>query len=154
MVCELESYRWDAILLSETWRHDKSEIWETHHKHILMGAGKYDNKHGVRILVNKKWRQTTIDAEYINKRAITTTIVVNHQRIKPMSVYFSPLGVCRPSHRKSVHNDRASTRQIAKKYILVVGGDFNAELGPGDGNRMHKCLADTHSTRETKEVIG
>ena len=30
VVCELESYRWDAILLSETWRQDKSEIWETH----------------------------------------------------------------------------------------------------------------------------
>ena len=44
MVCELEGYRWDALLLCETWRPDKSEIWETHHKHIFMGAGKYDNK--------------------------------------------------------------------------------------------------------------
>ena len=39
MICELEGYRWDALLLSETWRHDKVEIWETHHKHIFMGAG-------------------------------------------------------------------------------------------------------------------
>ena len=31
MVSEL---RWDAILLSETWRHEQAEIWETHHKHI------------------------------------------------------------------------------------------------------------------------
>ena len=54
MVCELEGYRWDAILLSETWRQDKSEIWETHHKHIFMGSGKYDNKHGVGIMLNKK----------------------------------------------------------------------------------------------------
>ena len=28
--------------------------WETHHKHIFMGAGKYDNKHGVGILLNKR----------------------------------------------------------------------------------------------------
>ena len=61
MVCELEGYRWDAMLLSETWRQDKSEIWETHHKHIFMGAGKYDNKHGVGIMLNKKWRQRTRD---------------------------------------------------------------------------------------------
>ena len=27
MVCELDGYRWDAILLSETWRQDKSEIF-------------------------------------------------------------------------------------------------------------------------------
>ena len=68
MVCELEGYRWDAILLSETWRQDKAEIWETHHKHIFMGAGRYDNKHGVGIMLNKKWRQRIIDTEYINER--------------------------------------------------------------------------------------
>ena len=85
MVCELERYRWDA---SETWRQDKSEIWETNHKHIFMGAGRYDNKHGVGIMLNKKWRQRIIDTEYINEQAITTTIVFDSQRIKLMSVYF------------------------------------------------------------------
>ena len=86
MICELEGYRWDAFLLCETLRHDKTEIWETHHKHIFIGAGKYDNKHGVGISLNKKWKQRTIDTEYINERAIPTTIVVNRQRIKLMSV--------------------------------------------------------------------
>ena len=33
MVCELEGYRWDATILSETWRQDKSEILATHPKH-------------------------------------------------------------------------------------------------------------------------
>ena len=85
-VCVLEGYRWDATLLSETWRRHKSEIWETHRKHIFMGAGKYDNKHGVGIMLNKKWRQRIINTEYINERAITATIVVNRQRIRLMSV--------------------------------------------------------------------
>ena len=57
MVCELEGCRWDAMLMSETWKPEKSEIWETHHKHIFVGAGKYDNKHGVGIMLNRKWRQ-------------------------------------------------------------------------------------------------
>ena len=78
MVCELEGYRWDAILMSETWRPDKPEIWKTHHKHMFMGAGKYDNKHGVGIMLSKKWRNRIIDTECINERAITATIVVNH----------------------------------------------------------------------------
>ena len=39
LVCEFEGYRWDALFLCETWRHDKEEIW-AHHKHIFMGAGK------------------------------------------------------------------------------------------------------------------
>ena len=71
MVCELEGYRWDAIFLSETWRQDKSEVWETHHKHISVGSRRYDNKHGVGSVLNKKWRQRIIDTEYINERAIT-----------------------------------------------------------------------------------
>ena len=88
MVCELEGYRWDAVLLCETWRHDKEEIWQKHHKHIFMGAGKYDNKHSVGIMLNKRWRKKVIDTEYINERAITTMILVNRQRIKLVSVYF------------------------------------------------------------------
>ena len=60
-----------------------------HHKHIFMGAKKYDNEHGVGILLNKKWKQRIIDTEYINERAISTTILVNRQRIKLMNTYFT-----------------------------------------------------------------
>ena len=88
LVTELEGYRWDAILLNETWRHELAELWETQHKHIFMGAGKSDNKHGVGIMLNKRWRKRIIDFEYINERAITTTILVNSQHINLMSVYF------------------------------------------------------------------
>ena len=49
MIREVEGYRWDAVLLNETWRPAKSEIWETHQTDIYMGARKYENKHGVRI---------------------------------------------------------------------------------------------------------
>ena len=124
MVCELEGYRWDAVLLNETRRPAKSEIWETHHKHIFMGAGKYDNKHGVGIM-NKKWRQRIIDNEYISERAITTMIMVNHQRIKLMSEYFSHSGYA--DHHIEKYTNSST------KSIQIVGGDFNAELGPGHG---------------------
>ena len=33
-------------------------------------------------MLNKRWRQKIIDTEYISDRAISTMIVVNHQRIK------------------------------------------------------------------------
>ena len=89
LVTELEGYRWGAILLNETWRHEPAELWETHHKHIFMGAGKYENKHGVGTMLNKRrWRKSIVDIECINERAITTTILVNRQHIKLMSVYF------------------------------------------------------------------
>ena len=92
LVCELEGCKWNAILLSDTWTQEKSKIKETHHKHKFTGAGKYDNEHGVGIMLNRKWRQNIIDTEYINERAITATIVVNRQRIKLMSVYLTHSG--------------------------------------------------------------
>ena len=97
MVCELEGYRWDAILMSETWRPDKSEIWETHQKHMFMGAGKYDNKYGVGIMLNRKWRQQIIDTEHINERAITATIVVIPPTHQTGERLLLPLGICRPA---------------------------------------------------------
>ena len=85
---DLEGYRWDAILLSETWRHEPAEIWETRHNHIFMGAGKYENNLGVGIMLNRRWRKTIVDTNYISERAIKTRIMVNRRRIDLMSVYF------------------------------------------------------------------
>ena len=97
-----------------------------------MGAGKYDNKHGVGIMLNKRWRKRIIDTEYINERAITSTILVNRQHIKLMSVYF-------PHSKYADHHVEKMYRTIEKhmlnnnKNIPIIGGDFNAELGRGKG---------------------
>ena len=133
LVCELEGNRCDAFLLCETWRHDKEEIGETHHKHIFMSAGKYDNKHGVGILLNKKWKQRIIDIEHINERAISTTILVNRQRIKLMSVYFTHSGYA-DHHIEKMYRTIEKHTENCKRYIPIIGGDFNAELGLGHGN--------------------
>ena len=132
LVSELEGYRWDAIFLNETWRHEQAEIWETHHKHIFMGAGKHDNKHGVRIMLNKRWRKRIIDTEYINERAITTTILVNRQHIKLMSVYFLHSKYA-DHHIEKMYDRIEKNMAHSNKYIPIIGGDFNAELGLGKG---------------------
>ena len=86
----------------------KKKNGETHHKHLFMGAGKYDNKHGDGVSLIKKWKQRTIDTEHINERAISTTTMVNRQRIK------------RAKRSRS-------TLKIAKDTFPTFGGDFNAE---------------------------
>ena len=152
MVSELEGYRWDAILLSETWRHEQAEIWETHHKHIFKGSGKFDNKHGVGIMLNKRWRQRIIDTEYINERAITTTIVVNRQHIKLMSVYFT-------HSRYADHHIEKMYKTIEKRTWRIAINTYpsleeTSMLSWDLVKRNVKVLADTLSTRETKEVTG
>ena len=104
LATELEGYRWDAIFLNETWRHEPAELWETQHKHIFMGAGKYDNKHGVGIMLNKRWRKRIIDTEYINERAIKTTILVNRRTHRFDECVLPALEICGSPHRENVHN--------------------------------------------------
>ena len=98
---------------------------------------KYDNKHGVGILLNKRWKQRIIDTEYINERAISVTIVVKRQRIKLMSVYFTHSGYADHHIEKCTRWSR-STQKTAKRYIPIIGGDYNAELGLGHGN---ECIS-------------
>ena len=37
-------------------RQEQAEKWETHHKHMFMGSGTFDNEHGVGIMLNNRWR--------------------------------------------------------------------------------------------------
>ena len=99
MVCELEGYRWDAILLSETWRQNKAEIWETHHKHI-------------------SWEQ--------ENTTTNTALEYAEQEVEAKN---------------------------CKRYIPIVGGVLNAELGPGYG--VERTRVGPHTLNEgNKEVIG
>ena len=95
-----------------------------------MGSGKFDNKHGVGIMLNKRWRQRIIDTEYINERVITTTILVNRQHIKWMSVYFSHSKYA-DHHIEKMYKTFEKHMAHCNKYIPIIGGDFNAELGLG-----------------------
>ena len=94
-----------------------------------MGAGKYDNKHGVGIMLNKKWRQKVIDTEYINERAVTATIVVNRQCIKLVSLYFTHSGHADQHIEKMYKTIEKHTRN-RKRYILIVGGDWDLVTEP------------------------
>ena len=90
---------------------------------------KFEKKHGVAILLNNKWREKINWTERIGERAMTTSITVNKQRITLMSVYFHHSGYA-DHHVERAYN---SIEKITKstKNMQIVGGDFNAELGPG-----------------------
>ena len=65
---EVEGCRCGAILISERWRASNAEIWETQQGHIFMESGNFE-KHGVGILVNKKWWKHMNWTDYISERA-------------------------------------------------------------------------------------
>ena len=45
IIHKVEDCKWDALLLSETWRPNNAEICESQQGPICMGAGKFENKH-------------------------------------------------------------------------------------------------------------
>ena len=70
--------------------------------------------------------------KYIYERAIKATILVNRQHIDLMSVYFSHSKYA-DHHIEKMYKTIEKHMMNNKKYIPIIGGDFNAELGPGKG---------------------
>ena len=130
MFKELQDTNWDAVLISETWRQNK-EMWETHQGHIMVESGKFSNKHGVAVLLNKRWRKGINWIQCACERVVAMSITVNKNPIVLMSVYLPHSGYADYHVEKTYKAiiDITKGDQCAK----IIGGDFNAELGPGEG---------------------
>ena len=110
-------------------------------------------------MLNKRWRQRIIDTEYINERAITTTILVNRQHIKLMSVYFShskcgeALKSCNVDHeyvsllRKIYRDQKASVQIDEESNILEI------RKGTKQGDPMFSLLFNTVLQSSLKDEI-
>ena len=127
--------------MSETWRPDKSDIW---------GAGKNDSTHGVGIMLNRKWRQKIIDTEYINERAVTATIVVNHQRIKLMKVYFTHSGYADYHVEKCA---KTAYRLLEETLTLRLDQDTELDVQVLVNTHSTEGYKISHSTRCTERLL-
>ena len=67
-----------------------------------------------------------------------------------MSVYFPHSGYA-DHHIEKMYKTIEKHTAHCKRYISFVGGDFNAELGLGQGT---ECKSVGRYTLNTKEVIG
>ena len=75
----------------------------------------------------QKVEKRIIDTDYINERAIKTTILVNRQHIDLMSVYF-PHSKYTDHHIEKMYKTIEKHMTNNKKCIPIIGG-----LGPGKG---------------------
>ena len=133
LVIEFEECKWDAILLNEMWRHEQilGNMSQTH----LHGSWKIRSQ-------TRGWNHAERKGGDINECAITTTILVNRQHNKLMSVYF-------PHSKYADHHIEKMYKTIEKhmlnnqKYIPIIGGDFNAESWDLVKERNVRVLANT-----------
>ena len=127
---ELHQVTWDVVLISETWRQGK-EIWETQQGHIMVESGKFINKHGVAILLNGRWKNQINSVQCACERVVALSISVNKQPITTVSVYMPHSGY--PDHHIEKTYRTILSTVGKEKCMKIIGGDFNAELGPGEG---------------------
>ena len=127
---EVHRVRWDVILISETWRQGK-EVWETQQGHIVVESGMFTKKHGVAILSNRRWRNQINWSQCASERVVAASISFNKQPIILVSVYMPHSGY--PDHQVEKTYKTITTAMEMDKSMKIIGGDFNAELGPGEG---------------------
>ena len=109
-----------------------------------MGAGKFPNKHGVGILLNKKWKNKINWTDCISERAFAVSITVSSQPVLLFSVYFHHSGYA-DHHVEKVYK-AIEKHTKSKKTIQIVGGAFNAKLGPGIG--VERISVAQHTLKE------
>ena len=144
---ELNEIEWDAILISETWRQSK-EIWETQQGHIMVESGKFTNKHGVSIQLNRRWHNRINWIQCACERVVAMSISVNKQPLVLMRVYMPHSG-CADHHVEKIYSTIIGTMG-KEKCAKIIGGDFNAELGPGEGvelSAVGHCTLNKANTR-------
>ena len=102
-------------------------------------------------MLNKRWRKRIIDTDYINERAIKTTILVNRRRIDLMSVYFPHTRNMLITTSKRCTKLSRNTSQTTKSAFLSLV-EISTLSWVQEKVRNVKVLANTPSTKATKEV--
>ena len=122
--------KWDVVLISETWRPSK-EVWKTEQGHVTIESGKFTNKYGVGIIVKNRWKNNINLVECANERVVAASVSVNKQSKTLVSTCMPHSGY--PDHQ--VVRAYETIRKVVDKdrNMKIIGGDFNAELGPGTG---------------------
>ena len=147
---EVQGAKWDVVLISETGRPGK-EVWDTEQGRVVIESGKFSNKHGVAIIVSRKWKNKITWVECASERVVAASESVNKQPITLVSAYLPHNGY--PDHQ--VERAYETIRRVIDKDENMKNRRWLQRWAWfRDWYRVIKCLATTHSTRRTTEMNG
>ena len=87
----------------KTWRQGK-EMRETQQGHMMVESGKFTHKHGVAMLLNRRWKSQINCVQCASERV--------------------------PDHQVEKTYKTITTTIEKDKSMKIIGGDLNVELGP------------------------
>jgi hypothetical protein len=132
---ELTLIDWDVLLLNETWRSCKEEIWQKS-GHLFLGAGGTAHKSGVAILVHKRWAHGFKGFRRVSERLCALDLNITGRRFR-FVVPYMPTSWHDDSLVDDMYYEMSNLYLEAKSLnrTVLLGGDFNAVIGsrsPGD----------------------
>ena len=121
---------WSVCVLSETWRKQQQDYYSTKNGNTFMYAGCEAGRRGVGFLVNEEWSSYISDFAPINERVAYLRIVKNNVKLTIIGVYFPHTGYADDTVQE-MYDILATIIDEAqrRKDHIIVGGDFNAEIG-------------------------
>ena len=111
-----------------------------HITNTYVGAGKHEHKHGVGILLHRKWRHHNNDRGQLSTHHAGQRVL-------------HPLGICRSSHWKNVQNNREA-HEFQQKGHTDCWRRFQRWFEALGLVSSESVLDRTHSKRVAKEKIG
>ena len=129
LLAELGEQHWDLLIFSETWRDSRDEAFRTDDGHFWFGSGGTKGRCGVGFLLHSRWRHTFFQP--ISERCASLGVRINnHLQIHAIGVYM-PHGGHSDSEVEAVYAklDAECRNARAKGAKIIIGGDFNAQVG-------------------------
>ena len=132
----LDDNVWDILLLTETWRKSKEEVWKTAKGHLFMGSGWEGERKGVAILLHRRHAKTFKSFMAESERICAADLNLNGERLRIIAAYL-PDGSYDNATVEATYNklDKLCDDATQAQRQVILGGDLSAMIGramPGE----------------------
>ena len=127
LTLECERLAWDAVLVNETWRKDEEEVVKLKDGHTWCGSGGTAGKHGVGILLNKRWTLSRFKA--ISTRLCVLEVEAESRSFRLIATYMPHAGYKDEAVEELYENISTQIKEARKnRRSIILGDDWNSEV--------------------------
>ena len=133
---DLAGEAWDLVIVNETWRDAKEECFKVDAGHVWFGSGGQAKrgvkgwKHGVGILLHRRWARAWSNMNAVSPQLLWIDLKIHRVKLRIMSAYMPHSGYPDSEAEGTYCRMDAAIREARINHkLLVIGGDWNAEVG-------------------------
>ena len=126
---ELDEVHWDILVITETWREESRESWQTPEGHTWFGSGGHRRHSGVGFLVHSRW--DNFEFHHLSDRLAYLDVHTKRQTVMRIHAVYMPHSGQSEEEVEAVYSSLSKHLIDAKgrRCINIIAGDFNADVG-------------------------